>query len=215
MVLPSLERLPAEAAVDRENARRLGIRSNLTLPLAVGAKLPSALSPSTPFSGDRDWPDALVRRLQLVAQVFTNALARRRHDLDLRESRGAPRAWPPTPPRPDSGPSTSRTGVFWATERTRAIFGYSPDETLDMARFEASVASRRLGRVREAIERAARTGEPVDVEYRIVHPGDEPRALDRLAWAAPTVERRAASRTPDGLSASTSPSGRSPRRRFA
>jgi GAF domain-containing protein len=35
----------------------------------------------------RDWPDALVKRLQLVAQVFTNALARRRHELSLRQSR--------------------------------------------------------------------------------------------------------------------------------
>ena len=34
----------------------------------------------------RDWPDALVKRLQLVAQVFTNALVRRRHELSLRES---------------------------------------------------------------------------------------------------------------------------------
>jgi two-component system, LuxR family, sensor kinase FixL len=35
---------------------------------------------------ERDWPDALVKRLQLVAQIFANALARKRADQDLRES---------------------------------------------------------------------------------------------------------------------------------
>jgi PAS domain-containing protein len=34
-----------------------------------------------------DWPDRLVRRLQLVAQVFANAIARARSDKALRESR--------------------------------------------------------------------------------------------------------------------------------
>ena len=35
---------------------------------------------------ERDWPDALVKRLQLVAQIFANALARKRADQTLRES---------------------------------------------------------------------------------------------------------------------------------
>jgi PAS domain S-box-containing protein len=36
----------------------------------------------------RDWSDAVVKRLQLVAQVFTNAIARRRHELSQQESEG-------------------------------------------------------------------------------------------------------------------------------
>jgi ATP/maltotriose-dependent transcriptional regulator MalT len=35
---------------------------------------------------ERAWPDALVKRLQLVAQIFSNALARKRADQALRES---------------------------------------------------------------------------------------------------------------------------------
>ncbi len=70
------------------------------------------------------------------------------------------------------------TGVFWATERARAIFGYSPDEVISMERFEASVHPDDWDLVRGAIERSARTGEPVNVEYRIL-PGD-----GRVRWIA-------------------------------
>ena len=86
VAVSSLEDLPAEAAVDRESARLSGIQSNLTLPLAVGGEPPVGALAFNTLRAQRDWPDALVKRLQLVAQVFTNALARRRHELSLRES---------------------------------------------------------------------------------------------------------------------------------
>ena len=35
---------------------------------------------------ERTWPEALVKRLQLVAQLFTHALNRKRADEALRES---------------------------------------------------------------------------------------------------------------------------------
>ena len=86
VALSSLDELPAEAAIDRENARLLGIKSNLTLPLVVGGEPPiGALSLNT-LLAERVWSYELVNRLQLVAQIFTNALARRRHDKRLQES---------------------------------------------------------------------------------------------------------------------------------
>jgi len=86
VVVSSLEELPAEAAVDRESARLSGIRSNLTLPLSVGGEPPVGALAFNALRAQREWPDTLVKRLQLVAQVFTNALSRRRHELSLRES---------------------------------------------------------------------------------------------------------------------------------
>ena len=41
---------------------------------------------ASPVRAERTWPEGVVRRLQLVAQVFTNALARRRHELIRQES---------------------------------------------------------------------------------------------------------------------------------
>ena len=90
VAISSLEALPAEAAVDRETCRLLGIKSALCLPLAVGGEPPIGALGLNALRAERDWPDALVKRLQLVAQVFTNALARKRHEQRLLEERGAP-----------------------------------------------------------------------------------------------------------------------------
>jgi formate hydrogenlyase transcriptional activator len=86
VVIPSVEEMPAEAAIDQESARFLSIKSNLTLPLSVGGEPPVGALAFNALRAERDWPDVLVKRLQLVAQVFTNALARRRHELSLQKS---------------------------------------------------------------------------------------------------------------------------------
>jgi len=173
----SPEELPAEAAVDLEYARRLGIKSNLCLPLSVGGEPPIGALALNTLRAQRDWPDALVKRLQLVAQVFTNALVRKRADETLQESEerlslAADSA--------EAGLWTLdySTGVFWATERARAIFGYLPDEAITLGRFETSVHPDDWDLVRGAIERSARAGEPVNVEYRILV-GD-----GRVRWIA-------------------------------
>jgi transcriptional regulator with GAF, ATPase, and Fis domain len=88
-VISSLEEYPAEAAVDRETCRRLGIKSGLCVPLLVGGEPPVGALGLSALQARRDWPEALVNRLQLVAQVFTNALARKRHELNLRENEEA------------------------------------------------------------------------------------------------------------------------------
>jgi signal transduction histidine kinase len=82
----SPEELPPEAAVDLEYARLLGIKSNLCLPLLVGGAPPVGALAFNTLKEERGWTDALVNRLQLVAQVFANALARKRADEALRES---------------------------------------------------------------------------------------------------------------------------------
>ncbi|MBP1777953.1 MAG: hypothetical protein H6Q86_3964 [candidate division NC10 bacterium] len=83
--ISSLQEYPVEAAVDRETCRRLGIKAGICLPLSVGGEPIGALGLTT-LRTERDWPDALVKRLRLVAQILTNALARRRHELNLRRS---------------------------------------------------------------------------------------------------------------------------------
>ena len=86
VALSRLEDLPAEAGTDRESARRTGIRSNLTLPLSVGGAPPLGALAFNTLRVERGWPDPLVKRLQLIAQVFTHALSRKRADESLRES---------------------------------------------------------------------------------------------------------------------------------
>ena len=168
---PSLEDLPEAAALDRDNLRLFGVKSNLTIPLSVGGARPVGALGFNTTREEREWPDALVKRLQLVAEVFTNALARRRHELALRESEARLSL------AADSAEAGLWTldyhaGIFWATGRTRAIFGYAPEEIITLKRFQASVHPDDWDLVRRAVERSERAGEPVNVEYRVMLPGD-------------------------------------------
>lgn len=162
----SLEELPAEAARDLEVSRQLGIKSNLTLPLSVGGEPPLGALGFNTIRAERDWPAPLVKRLQLVAQIFANALARKRAELALRES--AERLSLTT----DSAEVglwvlDCRTHVFWASEKARTIFGYSPDEPISMERFKASVHPDDWPIVQATLERSMHAGETLNVEYRI------------------------------------------------
>ena len=88
LVLSSLDELPPEAAGEREMRRRLGVRSSLTFPLAVGGEpVVGALSFNT-MRAERSWPETLVGQLRAVAEVFANALARKRSDGSIRNLGG-------------------------------------------------------------------------------------------------------------------------------
>jgi PAS domain S-box-containing protein len=174
VILSSIAELPADAAVDRETCAQLGIKSNVSLPLALGGEAPIGAVGFNTLRAERDWPDALVKRLQLVAQVFANALARRRSELALLESQerlslavesAGAGLWE----------LDFATGAFWVTEKARALFGYQPEEVVDLEQLRASVHPDDWALVHGAIERSA-DGEPVNVEYRITLPEG------RLRW---------------------------------
>jgi nitrogen fixation negative regulator NifL len=90
--ISSLKDYPPEAAVDRETCRQLGVKAGMCIPLSVGGEPPVGALGLTALRAERDWPKALVGRLQLVAQVFANALARKRADHALRASEELNRA---------------------------------------------------------------------------------------------------------------------------
>ena len=170
----SLDGFPEAGALDRDNLRLFGVQSNLTLPLTVGGSSPVGALGFNATTGERDWPEPLVKRLQLVAQVFANALARKRSDEALRESeeRLAMAA--------DSAGAglwilEYRTGTFWVTDETRAIFGYAPDEVVDVDRFLAVVHPDDLELVKNAMEQARWASRPVVVEYRVLLDEGRPR----------------------------------------
>jgi formate hydrogenlyase transcriptional activator len=80
VAISTLEELPEDATVDAESGRRFGIKSNVTIPLSIGSGPTFGALGFSAMRAERNWPDALVKRLQLVAQVFANALARKRAD---------------------------------------------------------------------------------------------------------------------------------------
>jgi PAS domain S-box-containing protein len=162
----SVGELPPEAAVDANHVRLFGIKSDLTIPLWVGGESPVGALAFNTMQAERDWPDPLVKRLELVAQILGNALARRRADEALRasEERLALAA--------DSAEAglwalDFETTAIWATGRARRVFGYSGDEPMNIELLHASVHPEDWGRVRDSIE-LSRSGEPADTEFRVL-----------------------------------------------
>jgi signal transduction histidine kinase len=84
--ISSLDELPAEADVDRETCRRYGIKSALCLPLLLGDDTPVGALGLNSLRESREWPDVLVQRLRLVAEIFANALDRGRREQRLQDS---------------------------------------------------------------------------------------------------------------------------------
>ncbi len=174
VVVSSVDELPDEAAIDAENCRLLGIKSNLTLPLRVEGETAIGALGFNAMRTERSWPPALVRRLQVVSEVFAVALARERADVALRiseerlalatEAAGA-------------GPWVLNVerGRFWVGPKIMEMFGLPPGETLDLERFFSLVHAGDLQHVREVIERALRTGEFAADGYRIVRPDGQVR----------------------------------------
>jgi transcriptional regulator with GAF, ATPase, and Fis domain len=80
--LPSLEALPAAATRDRAAFRKFHQKSLLLFPLAAGGRVFGALSFGT-LTAERAWPAGLVARLQLLADIFANALARQQSERAL------------------------------------------------------------------------------------------------------------------------------------
>ncbi len=83
VVVRSLEEMPAEAFVDRETCRVFGIRSAIALPLSLRGEPPFGALGLNSLAAERDWPEPLLMRLQLVSQILTHALAHNRHELRL------------------------------------------------------------------------------------------------------------------------------------
>ncbi len=71
------EGLPEEAEAEHAYVKASGFKSHLMLPFSVGGTIVGGLGFGC-FRAYRTWPDGLVKRLQLVAEVFGNALARKR-----------------------------------------------------------------------------------------------------------------------------------------
>ncbi len=84
--------LPPGADLERSYLRQSGLKSSLTIPLTVMGSVVGALGLAS-FCTQLSWPEELVKRLRLVGDIFTNALARKRADeaicakeLSLRQS---------------------------------------------------------------------------------------------------------------------------------
>lgn len=166
VAVSSMKSPPAAAARDVEVWRHYGIKSALCLPLLTGGQLIGALTFNT-VQQERDWPDAAVNRLRLVAQVFANALARNRAEQALRESEE----------RMNLAAEGAGVGLwmlhlntrrFWLTNKTRELFGFEADEVVTLERFLSQVHPDDQELIRQTVQALRQTSGEGQVEYRVL-----------------------------------------------
>jgi signal transduction histidine kinase len=83
VVVSRFEGLPPEAARDVAAARRGDTKSNVTIPLRIGGVVVGAVLFGA-IIRQRAWSPETVQRLKLVAEIFGNALERKRVEAEIR-----------------------------------------------------------------------------------------------------------------------------------
>ena len=81
-----LDELPPEAATDRQSYLAYGIKSLVSMPLTIGGSIVGVLTCGH-LRSEREWPAALVHRLELLGDIFANALSRKQSEIAVRESK--------------------------------------------------------------------------------------------------------------------------------
>jgi PAS domain S-box-containing protein len=129
VVVASMDNLPSEAARDQEVWRHYGVKTSLTLPLSTWGSPAIGFLSFNDIRKERDWSEALVQRLHLIAEIFTNALARKRSDEGLRESLEINRA---TFEQAAAGIAHVAPDGHWlrVNDRFCAIVGHSREELM-------------------------------------------------------------------------------------
>ncbi|MDZ7579908.1 MAG: sigma 54-interacting transcriptional regulator [Deltaproteobacteria bacterium] len=80
------EDMPPEAKRDQESRRFYGIKSSVVIPLLTGGGPLIGVLDFDTLKEERSWSEPLVTRLHLVAQIFANALERKRYEQAQRQS---------------------------------------------------------------------------------------------------------------------------------
>src|SRR5262249_42595013 len=80
----SVDDLPSEASVDRKTFRQIGTRAFVSVPLRAAGVVVGALRVASTRS-ERVWSGEFLQQLELLAEIFGNALASRRAEATQRE----------------------------------------------------------------------------------------------------------------------------------
>jgi PAS domain S-box-containing protein len=163
--LPDTQAAPPEAAIDKASWQKYNVWSALVIPLSTGGRRPVGFWGIDSTSGKRDWPEALQKRLKIIADVFANALEREVYERNLCESEARSRL----------AAETSGAGfwtidverdVIWATPKLKELYGLRPDEAIDLKKLFKIVHPEHRHEVQQAID-AMLQGKEVSVEYRM------------------------------------------------
>jgi len=160
--------MPDEAHVDKQTWIDWGIRSNLTMPILRRESVVHLISINA-LQSERVWPEVFIPRLQLLGEIFVNALERRKAELTLRDSEE----------RLNLAAASAEAGIWvmevdtgriWATDKLREVLHFTPEEDLSFERFLEVVHPDDRESARETLAQCLQTRDLVRLEYRIVPP---------------------------------------------
>lgn len=174
-LISSMDEFPEGAERDVQSWRYFGIKTVATFPLSVGHQAPFGAVSFHDTVVTRNWSELMVKRLELVADIFANAIVRKRAEQNLRHSEE----------RLTLATEAAEAGLweldmekayFWVTRKTLDLFGMpSSGDALSVDAFIALVHGDDQQRLRVVIEQAVRSQEMTLVEYRIVRPDGQVR----------------------------------------
>jgi formate hydrogenlyase transcriptional activator len=182
VVAVSTAELPVEAARDQEVWRHYGIKSSLVIPLSAGGEPPIGVISFHTMKAEYTWTEFLVKQLKLVAQIFTNALTRKRAEAELRESEA----------RLSLATDAAGVGLWimeiatdtvWVTPKTRELVHFAPDAELNYKTFLKAIHPEDRERVDQVVQQALQSDGKFEIDYRIVLPDESTR------WIAASGQR--------------------------
>jgi PAS domain S-box-containing protein len=161
--------LPAHATAERAYLIQAGAKSMLGIPLRVGSAL-YVLSFACARTY-RTWPQSLVRRLQLVGEIFASAILRLSTERSLVASESKIRAI--LKALPDLIFVQSPDGVFIDCHCPEKVDLWVPPEEFLGRTMEEVLPPEMAIEFRSAFRQATETGEVVEVEYALPVGGEE------------------------------------------
>lgn len=167
IIVSKLDSLPPEAERDKESCLLHGTRSVVVFPLPIGRGGLGALTFAS--ARERGWPETLVKRLQLVAEVFGNALARASSNLALIEGDARLQM---TIDCAGAGlwDMSIESGKVWTTAKMRELFRFAPGRELDYESFLNVIHPEDRDRVHQAVQHTMQAKTDLRIEYRILPP---------------------------------------------
>ena len=186
--IAKLSDVPEEAHADRETWTEWGVRSDLAIPILKNQSVIYAIAIHS-MQGERIWPEEFIPRLQLLGEICIGALERRKADQALLESEE----------RLDLAASSadaglwviySDTGRLWASDKTREIFQFAPEEELSFARFLETVHPDDRNSATATLAKLRETRDLVRLDYRVVLPDGRVRWVEGRGRSYPATPEK-------------------------
>lgn len=172
--------LPKEAQTDVATRQSLDIYASVVVPLMASENLLLGILSFDSIGKERTWKEDEVRRLKLVAEIFTNALIRKEYELNLLEtnnklSLAAESAgiglWE----------IDYQTGAVWLTDQICQIFGFDTSESIRLQDFSETIHHADWNRISQSIEASFNENRKFEEEYKLVTTSSEPKWVYSVA----------------------------------